>query len=307
MVVVKEVENMKIGIIGLGKMGLNLALNMLDHDIEVVGYDAYLKPELKNNYNEIQYKKSLKGVVDELTPPRIIWVMVPAGDPTTVVIDELSALLDSKDIIMDGGNTRYTESIERAKKLKEKDIFFLDVGTSGGQDGARNGVCLMVGGEKEAYDTVEPLFSVIAKEDGYGHMGESGSGHFVKMVHNGIEYGMMQAIGEGFDLLEASPFDLDYEKISKVWSNGSIIEGLLMDMVYSAVSKDPKLSKIIGRVDDSGEGQWTVEEALKFKVSVPVIAQALFSRYKSKDDHKFSEKVVAAMRNEFGGHKVYKK
>ncbi|MFP4478736.1 MAG: phosphogluconate dehydrogenase (NAD(+)-dependent, decarboxylating) [Candidatus Izemoplasmatales bacterium] len=305
-VIVKEVGKMKIGIIGLGKMGLNLALNMLDHDIEVVGYDAYLKPQLKTEYKNIEYKKSLKEIVEALKPPRIIWVMVPAGDPTTVVVDELSALLEPKDVIMDGGNTRYTESIERAKQLKEKDIFFLDVGTSGGQDGARNGVCLMIGGEKEAYDAVEPLFSVIAKKDGYGYMGESGSGHFVKMVHNGIEYGMMQAIGEGFDLLEASPFDLDYEKVSKVWSNGSIIEGLLMNMVHSAVSKDANLSNIIGRVDDSGEGQWTVEEALKFKVSIPVIAQALFSRYKSKDDHKFSEKVVAAMRNEFGGHRVYK-
>jgi 6-phosphogluconate dehydrogenase len=298
---------MKIGMIGLGKMGLNLALNMVDHNIEVFGYDAYLKPDVKNENKDIVYKESLKEVVDALTPPRIIWVMVPAGVPTTMVIDELMTLVDKKDIIMDGGNTRYTESIERAKKLKEKDIFFLDVGTSGGQGGARNGACMMIGGEKEAYDIVKPLFLAIAKENGFDYMGESGSGHFVKMVHNGIEYGMMQAIGEGFDLLEASPFDLDYKKVSKVWANGSIIEGLLMDMVQSAMNKDPKLSTIIGRVDDSGEGQWTVEEALKFKVSIPVIAQSLFSRYKSKDDHKFSEKVVAAMRNEFGGHKVYKK
>ncbi|MDA3931394.1 MAG: decarboxylating 6-phosphogluconate dehydrogenase [Tenericutes bacterium] len=298
---------MKIGMIGLGKMGLNLALNMVDHNIEVFGYDAYLKLDVKNENKDIVYKESLKEVVDALTPPRIIWVMVPAGVPTTMVIDELMTLVDKKDIIMDGGNTRYTESIERAKKLKEKDIFFLDVGTSGGQGGARNGACMMIGGEKEAYDIVKPLFLAIAKENGFDYMGESGSGHFVKMVHNGIEYGMMQAIGEGFDLLEASPFDLDYKKVSKVWANGSIIEGLLMDMVQSAMNKDPKLSTIIGRVDDSGEGQWTVEEALKFKVSIPVIAQSLFSRYKSKDDHKFSEKVVAAMRNEFGGHKVYKK
>ncbi|QWC00253.1 decarboxylating 6-phosphogluconate dehydrogenase [Mycoplasmatota bacterium] len=306
-IVVKEVKNMKIGIIGLGKMGLNLALNMLDNDIEVVGYDAYLSDTIKNENQGIDYKGSLNDLVNSLESPRIIWVMVPAGQPTTMVIDELSALVSENDIIMDGGNSRYTESIERGKLLKEKNIFFLDVGTSGGQGGARNGACLMIGGDKKAYDIVQPIFSKIAKEGGYDYMGESGSGHFVKMVHNGIEYGMMQAIGEGFDILEASPFDLDYEKIARVWSNGSIIEGLLMDMVHEAIKKDPKLSNIIGRVDDSGEGQWTIEEALKLKVSIPVITQSLFSRYKSKDDHKFAEKVIAAMRNEFGGHKVYKK
>lgn len=298
---------MKIGLIGLGKMGLNLALNMVDHKIEVIGYDAYLNQSIKSKYEQIQMKESIKELVDSLEKPRKIWVMVPAGEPTTMVINELSALVDKGDIIIDGGNSRYTDSLVRGQKLKEKDIFFLDVGTSGGQGGARNGACLMIGGEKEAYDLVQPIFDAIAHKDGYDYMGKPGSGHFVKMVHNGIEYGMMQAIGEGFDLLEASPFDMDYKKIAKVWANGSIIEGLLMNMVSQAVEKDPKLSNIIGVVDDSGEGQWTIEEALKMKVSMPVIAQALFSRYKSKDDNKFAEKVIAAMRNEFGGHKVYKK
>ncbi len=298
---------MNIGLIGLGKMGMNLALNMIDHKIKVVGYDAYLNQDMKRSYPDIKFKDTIKALVDSLEKPRIVWVMVPAGEPTDSVISELAGLLEENDILIDGGNSRYTDSIKRSEMLKVKGIFMLDVGTSGGQNGARNGACLMIGGEHIAYNKVEPIFKAIAAENGYEYMGESGSGHFVKMVHNGIEYGMMQAIGEGFDLLEASPFELDYEKIAKVWSNGSIIEGLLMDMVYQAILKDPQLSQIVGVVDDSGEGQWTVEEALKFKVSIPVIAQSLFSRYKSKDKEKFAEKVVAAMRNEFGGHKVYKK
>ena len=303
----KEAIKMKIGLIGLGKMGLNLALNMLDNDVDVAGFDAYLNESLKDKYPDIMYEKSLESLVESLESPRIIWVMVPAGEPTETVINHLSELVDEGDIIMDGGNSRYTDSMMRGAQLKNKGIHFLDVGTSGGQDGARNGVCLMIGGDKKAFEIVKPLFELIAKKGGFDYMGNSGSGHFVKMVHNGIEYGMMQAIGEGFDLLEASPFNLDYQKIARVWANGSIIEGLLMNMVYQAVQKDPKLSKIDGVVDDSGEGQWTIEEALKMKVSMPVIAQALFSRYKSKDQHKFAEKIVAAMRNEFGGHKVYKK
>ena len=298
---------MKIGLVGLGKMGLNLALNMIDNDIEVVGFDPYLDDKVKKRYKKITFTDALEDLIKELSLPRIIWVMVPAGEATDIVIDGLLALVNKEDIIIDGGNSRYTDSIKRYKKLNEKGIRFLDVGTSGGQTGARHGACLMIGGDEKAYKIVEPLFNKISHKDGFAYMGKSGSGHFVKMIHNGIEYGMMQAIGEGFDLLENSPYDLDYEKVAKVWANGSIIEGLLIDMVLSAIKKDKKLSNIIGRVDDSGEGQWTIEEALKLKVSIPVIAQALFSRYKSRDDNKFSEKVIAAMRNEFGGHKVYKK
>lgn len=189
--------------------------------------------------------------------------------------------------------------------LKGSKIEFIDCGTSGGVDGARNGACLMVGGEEEVVKSVEHLFTSIAQPAGYGYMGKPGSGHFVKMVHNGIEYGMMQAIGEGFDLMHNSQFDLDYKTVSRVWSNGSIIESSLITNVHSAVSKDRNLDNIVGRVDDSGEGQWMIEDALRNKVSMPAITSALFARYKSKDDDKFSEKIVAAMRNEFGGHKVY--
>lgn len=298
---------MKLGIIGLGKMGLNLALNLSDHSIHVEGYDPYIKEGLLENHELIHLHQSIAEMVDALETPKMVWVMVPAGEPTNQVIEQLETLLSPGDIIIDGGNSRYTESIKRANRLALKQIDFLDVGTSGGQRGAREGACLMIGGNKDAYIKAEPIFKALATENGYDYFGESGSGHFVKMVHNGIEYGMMQAIGEGFDLLKASPFELDYQKVSRVWANGSIIEGLLMDMVKSAFDKDAQLSSIEGVIDDSGEGQWTIEEALKFKVSMPVIAQALFSRYKSKDIDKFSEKLVAAMRNEFGGHKVYKK
>jgi len=297
----------KIGLVGLGKMGLNLALNLIDHNHTVVGYDKYLPENIVEKNISILFVDSLKKMVDSLEKPKVIWIMVPSGNPTEIVIDELSSLLESDDIVIDGGNSRYSDSIERANRLEKLGIHLLDVGTSGGINGARNGACLMIGGQKNAFQKLEDVFSDISIKDGYAYMGKSGSGHFVKMVHNGIEYGMMQAIGEGFDLLEASPFDFDYESVAKVWSNGSIIEGLLMRMVLDAVIKDPKLTKIKGRVDDSGEGQWTVEEALKLKISLPVITQALYSRFKSKDDDKFAERIIAAMRKEFGGHKTYKK
>ncbi|XMB73013.1 decarboxylating 6-phosphogluconate dehydrogenase [Mycoplasmatota bacterium WC30] len=298
---------MNVGMVGLGKMGLNLALNMIDNKIEVYGFDKYITDEVKKEYNKIRYMSTLKELVSSLNSPRIVWVMVPSGDIAESVLDELSLLLDKGDILIDGGNSKYTDTLRRYNTFKERGVHLIDSGTSGGVYGARNGACLMVGGEKEIVKSIENLFVSVATKDGYAYMGAPGSGHFVKMVHNGIEYGMMQAIGEGFDLLNASQFDLNYPDVAKVWANGSIIEGMLMSTVLSAVSKDEKLESIEGRVDDSGEGQWTVEEALKLKVSTPVIAQALFSRYKSKDDTKFSEKVVAAMRNEFGGHKVYKK
>jgi len=298
---------MKIGLVGLGKMGYNLALNMIDNKIDVVAYDKYFietKDSKKAGINSVQ---SLEELVNSLEKPRVIWLMVPAGKIVEGVIDQISELLDKEDILIDGGNSMYLDTIRRYENLEEKGIQLIDVGTSGGTVGARNGACLMVGGEKETVISIQQLFTSIAQTDGYAYMGKPGSGHFVKMVHNGIEYGMMQAIGEGFNLLDSSNFELDYENVAKVWSNGSIIEGLLMRMVLSAVSKDPKLKEIQGRVDDSGEGQWTIEEALRRKVSIPVIASALFSRYKSKDDIHFSEKIVAAMRNEFGGHAVYKK
>ncbi|MDT8336739.1 MAG: decarboxylating 6-phosphogluconate dehydrogenase [Candidatus Izemoplasmatales bacterium] len=296
----------KIGLIGLGRMGYNLALNMVDNNIEVLGYDKFVTEEVKNN-KDILIFNSIKGLIAQLPKPAIIWLMVPAGEITDNVIQEVSSYLSKYDIIIDGGNSNYNDTIKRYQLLKTKQINFVDCGTSGGTDGARYGASLMVGGDKAIVKKIEWLFEGIATKNGYAYIGESGSGHFVKMVHNGIEYGMMQAIGEGFDLLEKSGFDLNYQDISRVWANGSIIQGLLMDTAHQALMKDKRLDQILGRVDDSGEGQWTIEAAFKYKASIPVIAQALFARYKSRDEDHFSEKIVAAMRNEFGGHKVYKK
>lgn len=298
---------MKIGLIGLGKMGYNLALNMKDKGIDVVAYDISEQARIMINNECIQTVNSYQALTGALPKPRIIWLMVPSGKIVEAVIEEISQLLQKDDVLIDGGNSMYLDSVRRYQAMKEKGINFVDCGTSGGTEGARNGACLMVGGEEKVVKSIEPLFEKVAQKDGYSYMGKPGSGHFVKMVHNGIEYGMMQAIGEGFELMNASDFDLDYHQIAKVWSNGSIIEGLLMRNTTEAFRKDKQLSSILGKVDDSGEGQWMVETALKYKVALPVITQSLYSRYKSKDENKFSEKVVAAIRNEFGGHAVYKK
>lgn len=298
---------MKIGLIGLGKMGYNLALNMKDKGIDVIAYDISEQARIMINNEGIQTVNSYQALTEALPKPRIIWLMVPSGKIVEAVIEEISQLLQKDDVLIDGGNSMYLDSVRRYQAMKEKGINFVDCGTSGGTEGARNGACLMVGGEEKVVKSIEPLFEKVAQKDGYSYMGKPGSGHFVKMVHNGIEYGMMQAIGEGFELMNASDFDLDYHQIAKVWSNGSIIEGLLMRNTTEAFRKDKQLSSILGIVDDSGEGQWMVETALKYKVALPVITQSLYSRYKSKDENKFSEKVVAAIRNEFGGHAVYKK
>jgi len=298
---------MKIGLVGLGKMGYQLALNMRDNKFEVVAHDTSKEVMKEISEQGIITVNSYKEMVEQLPKPRVIWLMVPAGNILKNVLHQFKDLLDKEDILIDGGNSNYLDSIQHYNLLKEKEIHFIDCGTSGGTIGARNGACLMVGGEQKVVQGIEELFTSIAAPNGYGYMGNPGSGHYVKMVHNGIEYGMMQAIGEGFDLMNNSKFDLNYETITRVWSNGSIIESALLDNVNAAVSKDPKLDQIDGRVDDSGEGQWMIEDALRNKVSIPAITSALFARYKSKDDVKFSEKVVAAMRNEFGGHKVYKK
>ena len=298
---------MTIGLIGLGKMGYHLALNMKDKGIDVLAFDISKIATEAIQKEGVKVAVSYESLVATLPRPRILWLMVPSGAIVEGVIQTLSALLDQGDILIDGGNSMYLDSIRRYEALKTKKIHFVDCGTSGGTSGARYGACLMVGGDADIVHSIEPLFQKIAKTNGYGYMGKSGSGHFVKMVHNGIEYGMMQAIGEGFELMNASDFGLDFQQIASVWSNGSIIEGMLMRNVKDAFSKDHDLSRIDGRVDDSGEGQWMVETALRAKVALPVITQSLYARYKSKDNEKFAEKVVAAMRNEFGGHAVYKK
>ena len=293
---------MEIAIIGLGKMGMNLALNLTDHGHTVVGYDA-------NAVEESGFKiaGSLEELVQSLSTPRTVWLMVPAGEITETVITNLIPLLDKGDTIIDGGNSNYKESVRRAAQLKEHGIYFFDCGTSGGTEGARHGICAMIGGDAEKFKDIEPLFRDISVEGGFLYAGEPGSGHFMKMIHNGIEYGMMQSIAEGFEILNKSEFDYDYEKVAGVWNNGSIISSYLMGLTQNAFSKDAKLDGIKGVMNSSGEGKWTVETALDLNVPAPVITMSLMMRYRSQEDDTFTGKVVAALRNEFGGHAVVKK
>ncbi|WP_321282839.1 phosphogluconate dehydrogenase (NAD(+)-dependent, decarboxylating) [Exiguobacterium profundum] len=293
---------MEIGLIGLGKMGYNLALNLSDHGHTVIGTDV--GDVTSDTFTIVP---TLEDVVSKLSTPRIIWTMVPAGDVTEAVLAELYERLEPGDIVIDGGNSNYKLSVARAEQFAEKEIKFFDCGTSGGTDGARNGACTMVGGDAEAWPTIEPIFKDLSVENGYLYTGPAGSGHFLKMIHNGIEYGMMQAIAEGFDILEKSPFDYDYEQVARVWNHGSVVRSWLMELTENAFKKDAKLDEIRGVMHSSGEGKWTIETALDLQAAAPVIALSLMMRYRSLEDDTFSGKVVAALRNEFGGHAVVKK
>ncbi|AZB44180.1 decarboxylating 6-phosphogluconate dehydrogenase [Bacillus sp. FJAT-42376] len=297
---------MKIGLIGLGKMGYNLALNMKDHGYEVIANDVSAEALQNIKAEGIDTADSIQMLAEKLPSPKVIWMMVPAGDITENVLKEVSSHLGEGDILIDGGNSNYKDTIRRGKELKEKGIYFVDCGTSGGTEGARNGICTMIGAEPEAFASVEKLFRDLSVENGYLHAGKPGSGHFLKMVHNGIEYGMMQSIAEGFEILDKSDFDYDYKEVSRVWNNGSVIRSWLMELMENAFSKDPGLSGIRGVMNSSGEGKWTVEAALDFQASAPVIAMSLFMRYRSQENDTFHGKVVSALRNEFGGHAVVK-
>ena len=290
---------MELGMIGLGKMGLNLALNLTDGGHRVLGYDP-------GNVSTSQFETvdSLEAIVTGLKAPRVVWVMVPAGEVTERVLTDLHTLLSPGDIVIDGGNSNYKESIRRAEHFNDKLIYFFDVGTSGGMEGARHGACTMIGGDLEAFGKIEELFHDVSTDNGYLYAGPSGSGHFLKMIHNGIEYGMMQAIAEGFEILEKSPFEYDHEQVARVWNHGSVVRSWLMELTESAFHKDAKLDEIKGIMHASGEGKWTVETALEYGVPAPVIAMSLMMRQRSLEEDTFSGKVVAALRNEFGGHAV---
>lgn len=295
---------MEIGLIGLGKMGLNLAKNMRDHQIEVVAFDLFAEARQAATKARIKTVTDLQSLVKGLAQPRIVWSMLPAGKPTDNTIKELSELLDEDDVVIDGGNSFYQDSIRHAEILKEQGIHFFDVGTSGGKAGARQNGNFMIGGPQPIFARIEPLFKAIAAEDGYLYTGKAGSGHYLKMVHNGIEYGMMQAIGEGFEVLSESQFDYDNEAVAKVWNHGSVVRSWLMELAQDAFSKDANLDEIKGVMHSSGEGAWTVQEALRLRVPTPVISSALMMRYRSEKDDTMTGKVVAALRNEFGGHAV---
>ncbi|EOV9525841.1 phosphogluconate dehydrogenase (NAD(+)-dependent, decarboxylating) [Bacillus cytotoxicus] len=298
---------MKLGLIGLGKMGFPLAEHLHEDGHDVVVYDVNQELVEKAGQLGIAARPTLKKLVETLESPRIIWVMVPAGEIVDSVLHELYPLLDKGDIVIEGGNSFYKDTLRRAEEADRLGLHYVDIGTSGGVEGARYGACLMVGGKKEIFDQLELLFKDLAVENGYSYVGRVGSGHFLKMVHNGIEYGMMQAIAEGFEVLEKSDFDYNYEEVAKVWANGSVIRGWLMDLTEKAFADDPKLAGIKGVMNSSGEGKWTVETALELQAAAPVIAMSLFMRYRSQEDDTFHGKVVSALRNQFGGHAVVKK
>lgn len=293
---------MNVGLIGLGKMGFNLGLNMVEKNHKVAAYDVNTEAVEEFVQQGAIESDSLTNLVDQLSTPRVIWLMVPSGETTNQVIDDLIPLLSKEDIVIDGGNSNYKETIGHHESFEKQGIHFFDVGTSGGVSGARHGACFMIGGDETIFPQIEPLFHDLAVEDGYYFAGKAGSGHFLKMIHNGVEYGMMAAIGEGFDILEKGPFDYDYEKVAKVWNHGSVIRGWLMELAQDAFRKDPSLEEIRGVMHSSGEGKWTVESALDFEAAAPVIALSLMMRYRSQENDTFNGKVVAALRHGFGAH-----
>jgi 6-phosphogluconate dehydrogenase len=288
---------MKMGIIGLGRMGAGIAERLRREGHEVTGYDQ--NPS-------VSQVASIKALVESLPAPRAVWLMVPAGDATQATIDELLGLMSSGDIIIDGGNSYYKDSVRRARQVEEKGLSYLDIGTSGGIWGLENGFCLMIGGPKEAFSRIEPLIASLAPKDGYAYLGPSGAGHYAKMIHNGIEYGLLQAYAEGFHLLEASDYEYNFGEIASLWNHGSVVRSWLLELAEDAFAKDPRLTQLRGYVDDSGEGRWTALEAIDRGVAAPVITEALYARFTSRDDNAFSARVIAALRNEFGGHQVQK-
>jgi len=295
---------MEIAIIGLGRMGANMSRRLLRGGHRVVVHNRSREPidELAGEGAIPAY--TFEDVVKNLSAPRVIWLMVPAGKPVDDQIDDLLPLLSPGDIIVDGGNSRFTESIARADRVTSAGFRFVDAGTSGGVWGLDNGYCLMVGGPADAVAIVEPALKTLAPENGYLHVGPSGAGHYVKMVHNGIEYGLLQAYAEGFEILERSRYDLDLKAISTLWNHGSVVRSWLLELAERAFEEDAHLESIRGYVEDSGEGRWTVFESIDLDVAAPTIYLSLAARFLSRQNDAFSNKVIAALRNQFGGHAV---
>jgi 6-phosphogluconate dehydrogenase len=304
---------MKIGFVGLGKMGGNMALRLSigspDKTVtgghQVVGFAKDPNPDL-NGVPGVEVVTDLKEMVDKLPAPRVVWVMVPAGKVTETVITDVATLMKPGDIIIDGGNSYYKDSIRRAHGLESRGHGFLDVGTSGGVWGRQEGYCMMVGGKQETVDACKPILDTLAPKDGWARMGEAGAGHFVKMVHNGIEYGMMQAYAEGFEVLYKAEYKLDLEGIAKVWNHGSVVRSWLLELAERALAKEGDLKSIAPYVADSGEGRWTLQAAMDENVPVPVLAASLFARFASRDPYNFTARFNAALRNQFGGHVIKK-
>ena len=296
---------MKLGMIGLGRMGANMTQRLTRGGHAVVAYSRGDAEKVAREAGA-DWASSPEELVEKLGKPAIVWLMIPAGPPVDETIAAMLPKLSAGDVVIDGGNSYYRDSVRRAGELSAKGIAFLDAGTSGGVWGLENGYCLMVGGDAAAIDRARPIFETLAPRNGFAAVGRSGAGHYVKMVHNGIEYAMLQSLGEGFEILNASEFGLDLPQIAEVWRYGSVVRSWLLDLLSDALKKDPRLEHIRGWVDDSGEGRWTLQEAIDHAVPAPALADALFARFRSRQADSFSARAIAALRNEFGGHAVKK-
>jgi len=296
---------MRLAMIGLGKMGYNMTLRLLGGGHQVVAVDQNLEVARDLAKQGATFASSIGEAIAALQPPRVAWVMVPAQVTDSVIV-ELSGRLSKGDVLVDGGNSNWKDSRARAESLAQKGLSFCDAGTSGGVWGLKNGYCLMVGGTPEAVSICEPIFKTLAPEGGYAHVGPPGAGHYVKMVHNGIEYGLMQAYAEGFEILKTSPFKLDLHTISRIWGRGSVVRSWLLELLEAALAGDAELKAIKGWVEDSGEGRWTVQASIDQSVPAPVITLSLQARFRSRQDESYGAKILAALRNQFGGHAVKK-
>ncbi len=297
---------MQLGFVGLGKMGLNMVTRLTRGGHQVVVYDRNIAAVTQAEAAGTTGVTSVEALVAALTPPRAVWIMVPSGAPTESTVDELGAVLSPDDVIIDGGNTNFHDDVRRAGALAARRIHYIDAGTSGGIWGLTEGYCLMVGGDADVCRRLEPVFLTLAPKDGYLRVGGQGAGHYVKMIHNGIEYGLMQAYAEGFELMHASDYHLDLAAIASLWLKGSVVRSWLLELTARALAEDGGLSTMEGYVEDSGEGRWTLHEGIDRAVPLPVLTAALFTRFRSRENNPFSERMLAALRNQFGGHAVKK-
>jgi 6-phosphogluconate dehydrogenase len=297
---------MELGFVGLGRMGMNMVTRLQRDRHRVVAFDRSADKVREAEGHGAVGAKTLADLVAQLAPPRAVWVMVPAGPPTEETIATLSKLLGRDDVIVDGGNSNFHDDARRAAELQPLGLHYVDAGTSGGIWGLKVGYCLMIGGEEPVFRRLEPIFRTLAPEHGYAYMGSHGAGHYVKMVHNGIEYGLMQAYAEGFELMHKSPFNLDLPRIAQLWQQGSVVRSWLLELAAIALEQDPRLEKIKGYVEDSGEGRWTLQDAIDHDVPAWTIAASLFVRFRSRDSDPFADRMLAALRNAFGGHAIRK-
>ena len=295
---------MQLGLVGLGRMGSGMTRRLMQGGHRLVVYDRSPETVAAVAGDGAVGASSLQDLGQKLTPPRVVWLMIPAGPPVDDTIKALSGTLSPGDVIIDGGNSNYKDSMRRAEALRSRQIEFLDTGVSGGIWGLKEGFNLMVGGNQAVFKQVEPIFKTLAPSDGYAFVGPSGAGHYAKMVHNGIEYSMLQSYAEGFEILQAAPFGFDLAQLARLWNHGSVIRSWLLELAQAALERDPQLARIRGYVEDSGEGRWTLQEAIDHAVPAPALAMSLFMRFRSRQDDSFSDKVIAALRNEFGGHSV---